>query len=68
MIIGTLNNPSHYIGFGKRVTQAIQYLIQHDPQTLPLGKNFIDSDNIYYEVSEVETVKADEKLFEAHKK
>lgn len=68
MIIGTLNNPSYYVGFGERVTQAIQYLIEHNPQNLPLGKNFIDGNNIYYEVSEVETVKADGKLFEAHKK
>ena len=68
MIIGTLNNSSYYVGFGERVVQAVQYFIEHDPQTLPLGKNFIDGDNIYYEVSEVETVKADKKLFETHKK
>ena len=68
MIIGTLNNSSYYIGFGERVVKAIQYMIDHDPKTLSLGKNSIDGDNIYYTVSEDKTVKAEEKLFEAHKK
>lgn len=68
MIIGTFNNPEHYIGFGERVVRAIQYMLEHDPKTFPLGKNSIDGDNIYFTVSENETVKADEKLFEAHKK
>ena len=67
MIIGTLNNPSYYVGFGERVTKAIQYFIDHDPKSLPLGKNSIEGNDIYYEVSEVETVKANEKFFEAHK-
>ena len=64
MILGTLRNASYYSGFGERVTRAIQYFIDHDPQKLPLGKNSIDGNHIYYEV---ETAKKDEKLFEAHK-
>ena len=68
MVIGTLKNPSYYIGFGERVVKAIQYMIEHDPENLPLGKNSIENDNIYYEVSESETVKPNEKLFEAHRK
>lgn len=68
MIIGTLNNSSYYIGFGERVVKAIQYMIDHDPKTLSLGKNSIDGDNIFFTVSEDKTVKAEEKLFEAHKK
>ena len=67
MIIGTLNNPEYYIGFGERVVKAIRYISEHDLKALPLGKNLVDGDNIFYTVSEVETVKADEKLFEAHK-
>ena len=67
MILGTLRNASYYSGFGERVTRAIQYFIDHDPQKLPLGKNEIDGRDIYYEVSEVETAKKDGKLFEAHK-
>ena len=59
MIIGTLNNSSYYIGFGERVVKAIQYMIDHDPKTLSLGKNSIDGDNIYYTVSEDKTVKAE---------
>ncbi len=68
MIIGTLKNPEHYIGFGEGVVKAIQYMIDYDPQSLPLGKHSIDGDNIYYTVSEDKTVRADEKFFEAHKK
>ncbi len=68
MIIGTLDNPSYYAGFGERVVQAVQYMKEHNPHSLPLGKNSIDGDNIYYEVSEVQTVRADEKFFEAHKR
>ena len=67
MIIGTLNNPSHYVGFSERVVRAVKYFVEHNPQTLPLGKNSIEGNDIYYEVSEVETVRANEKLFEAHK-
>ena len=68
MILGNLKHPSHYSGLGERVVKALQFMNDHDPATLPLGKNFIDGETIYFEVSEIESARPDQKLFEAHKK
>lgn len=68
MILGTIQYPSRYGGLGRGVRLGLKYLAEHDLMNLELGKYQIDGDDIYFEVSEIETSAPDKKLFEAHRK
>ncbi len=67
MILGTIQYPSRYSGLGEGVRLGIQYMAEHDLNSLATGKYKIDGDNVYFEVVEIETAESDKKLFEAHK-
>ena len=67
MILGTIQYPSRYSGLGEGVRLALQYMAEHDLENFAPGKFQIDGDNVVFEVSEIETKKPEEKLFETHK-
>ena len=67
MVLGTLQYPSRYIGLGEGVYTGLKHLLELDLNNLQPGKYEIDGDNIFFEVREIETVKPEEKYFEAHK-
>ena len=67
MILGTIEYPSRYSGLGGGVKLGLQYMAEHDLNNIPLGKYQIDGDNVYFEVSEIQTLKPEERLFETHK-
>ena len=65
MIFDTVENIKNYEGLG-RVYEALKFLAETDFSVLPLGRESIDGDNIYYMLQEYET-KTQSKV-EAHKK
>lgn len=48
--------------------QAIEFINSHDLFALPLGKTFIDGENLYVNVVNVELKSASKAKFEAHKR
>ncbi|MDY0083199.1 MAG: YhcH/YjgK/YiaL family protein [Ignavibacteriaceae bacterium] len=68
MIIDKLSNSNLYSGFGKRINDALAYLIKTDFSKLKSGKYEIDADNIFALVSEYKTKDETEGKPEAHKK
>lgn len=68
MIIDKLSNSDLYSCFGKRINDALAYLIKTDFSKLKPGKYEIDGDNIFALVSEYRTKDETEGKLEAHKK
>ncbi len=68
MIIDKLSNSNLYSCFGKRINDALAYLIKTDFSKLKHGKYEIDSDNIFSLISEYQTKDETEGKLEAHKK
>ena len=68
MVLGNLQYPSRYAGLGSGVLQGLKFLAENDLMKIPIGKHYIDGENIFFEISEFQSVPVEEKLFEAHKK
>ena len=68
MIIDKLSYSYLYSGFGKRINDALAYLIKTDFSKLKSGKYYIDSNNIFSLISEYRTKDETEGKLEAHKK
>ncbi len=66
MIFDKLSNLSNYKGLSKNLDTAIDYIINHDLQKLPLGKTIVDGDHVYVNCMEVNTDLAENKQYETH--
>ena len=68
MIFDKLSNAHLYYGISKRIEKALKWLGQADIGALPLGKNVIDGDNIYANVSNADTKPLEQSQTETHYK
>lgn len=51
----------------ERMRKAFEFLRESDLETLPLGRNEIDGDDVFANVMEYETAPAETKSYEAHR-
>lgn len=70
MIYDTAKNLDKYrkLGIGDRYEKAVNFLKTADLKSLPAGRFEIDGDNVYYMVSEYDSVPWDQSAYEAHEK
>lgn len=68
MIFDTLDQYNRYAGMGHALQAAFNYLIEHDLDTLPLGRTEIDGDNLFALVQEYTTRPVDQGKWEAHRR
>lgn len=68
MIYTELNSLKRYLGLGKCLDRAIEYLCSHPLENLDEGHYEIDGNLIYLNVFEYDTIPEDQAFFEAHEK
>ena len=68
MIYTELNSLKRYLGLGKCLDRAIEYLCSHPLENLDAGHYEIDGNLIYLNVFEYDTIPEDQAFFEAHEK
>ena len=54
MICDTLQHLTRYKGLCKNLDTAIDYLLTHDPASLPLGRTEVDGDTVFINVMDAE--------------
>ena len=67
MICDTLQHLTRYKGLCKNLDTAIDYLLIHDPASLPLGRTEVDGENVFINVMEAD-LSPDSTRLEYHKK
>ena len=67
MICDTLQHLTRYKGLCKNLDTAIDYLLTHDPASLPLGRTEVDGENVFINVMEA-GLNPDSARLEYHKK
>jgi len=68
MIVDKLSNAEQYYKLGVRIEKAFRYIKNLDLPQIETGKYQIDNDKIFAVVSEYETKKIEQGLWEAHRK
>ena len=66
MIYDKLSNISVYKGLNKNLDTAIDYILNNDLQSRPLGRTVVDGDNVYINCMECETGLMENKQYELH--
>ena len=67
MVIDKLKNAPIYYGLGPRFRQALEWLAQADPDSLPVGQRVtIDGDNVFATLFDTETLPPDQCKLEYH--
>ena len=67
MILDNLCNFEMYRCLGEHFATAVDYVREHDLKELPLGRTYIDGDNVFAIVSEKELTQVPQ-VWEAHRK
>lgn len=67
MIFGNMNHLEEYPFLEEKVKACFAYAKEHDLAELETGSHEIDGDRLFVNIVEYETVKAEERFFEAHK-
>lgn len=67
MIYDKLSNLGFYRGINKNLDTAIDYILTHDLNELPIGKNIVDGDNVFINVMEAKAFPLEEREYELHK-
>lgn len=66
MIYDKLSNIKNYKGLFPNLDDAIDYILSHDLNGLPLGKTVINGDRLYVNVMECDTAMMADKKYEVH--
>ena len=67
MIYDKLVNMGLYKGMNKNLDTAIDFILSHDLNELPLGKTVVDGDNVYINVMDAKASPVEERAYEIHK-
>lgn len=67
MIYDAIQNAALYKGMNPNLDTAIDFILTHDLEALPLGRTEIDGTNVFLNKMEAKTAPASEKLFEMHR-
>ncbi|MBR5598091.1 MAG: YhcH/YjgK/YiaL family protein [Lachnospiraceae bacterium] len=68
MIYDKLSNMKLYKGMNPNLDTAIDYILSHDLNELPLGKTVVDGDNVFINVMDAKAFPVEERFYEVHKK
>ncbi|MDE6140740.1 MAG: YhcH/YjgK/YiaL family protein [Alistipes sp.] len=68
MILDSIKNSERYLSLNPRFQKVFDFLKQHDAWTLPVGRNDIDGDELFVNVSELDLKPVEEALLEVHDK
>lgn len=68
MIIDSLENLKSYAGLNKNFPKAIEFILNTDLNSLPLGRNEISGDDIFANVMEVQPRTKEDVPVEIHRK
>ena len=68
MIYDKLSNIGLYKGMNKNLDTAIDFILSHDLNQLPLGKTVVDGYNVYINVMDAKASPVEERAYEIHKK
>lgn len=66
MLYDTLENLNQYRGMFENLDKAIDFIENNDLAELPLGRTDIDGDDVYVNVTELETLPAEGRHYETH--
>lgn len=67
MIYDKLTNILLYKGINRNLDTAIDYILNHDISSLPMGKTCVDADWVYINVMEAQAGPLEERNYEIHK-
>lgn len=67
MIYDKLINMNSYKGMNKNLDTAIDFILSHDLNELPMGKTVVDGDNVYINVMDAKAQPIEERAYEIHK-
>ncbi len=67
MIYDKMSNLKLYKGMNKNLDTAIDFIVSHDLNELPIGKTVIDQDNVFINVMETSAAPVGERQYEFHK-
>lgn len=67
MIYDKLINMGLYKGMNKNLDTAIDFILSHDLNELPMGKTIIDGDKVYINVMDAKASPVKERSYEIHK-
>ncbi|MDR7237666.1 YhcH/YjgK/YiaL family protein [Neobacillus drentensis] len=68
MIIDKLSNAKLYYGVHPRIQKGLEYLIEHDLNSMAPGKYEIDGLHLYVLIEEYETMPKEQGRWESHRK
>lgn len=68
MIVDHISNYNLYKGTKEKVDKAIQYIINNNFQESKKGMHEVEGDELFFNLIEYETKKAEERFWESHKK
>jgi len=68
MILDSVKNSERYFSLNPRFEKVFDFLKQHDAWALPVGRNEIDGDELFVNVSELDLKPVEEALSEVHDK
>ena len=68
MIYDKLANMGLYKGMNPNLDTAIDYILTHDLNELPLGKTVVDNDKVFINVMDAKASPVEERAYEVHKK
>ena len=67
MIYDKLINMGLYKGMNKNLDTAIDFILSHNLNELPMGKTVVDGDNVYINVMDAKAQPVEERTYEIHK-
>lgn len=67
MIFDKLSNIKNYLGMNSNLDTAINYILEHDLNTLPMGKTELKGNQVYINVMEAQASPGDNRSYEIHK-
>jgi YhcH/YjgK/YiaL family protein len=68
MIFDVLDNHALYTGLGNHISAGLDFLLENDLTSLPVGRMEIDGDNLYALVQEYQTKSPEQGVWEAHRR
>lgn len=67
MIYDKMSNLKLYKGMNRNLDTAIDFIISHDLNSLPVGKTVVDQDNVFINIMETSAAPVEERQYEFHK-
>lgn len=68
MIYDKLSNMALYKGMNPNLDTAIDFILSHNLNELPLGKTVVDGENVFVNVMDAKAFPIEERAYEVHKK